>query len=419
MIAGVLWLPQISVRGHRVDTYWLVALLGALGMLLSGQVDPAALRQAMFAGSSINPLKILVLFLSMTALSIFLDEVGFFRYLANKTLTVAGCNQMRLFGILYLTVSVLTVFTSNDIIVLTFTPFLCYFARHAHISAWPYLVAEFIAANTMSMMLMIGNPTNIYIATSYQIPFLDYLLVMGLPTLASSAVAFFVLWLLFRAVLQKPIRVDVQQVEIRQKAFLILGLADLAVCTVVLAIGSYIGLELWLVACIAALVLFLSVGVVSWVQKQRPVELKQTLRRMPWPLVPFVLSMFVIILAISQNGVTGWLNECLGREHLVFRYGIASFLAANLINNIPMSVLFCSVMQSLSGGSLQEAVYATVAGSNLGAYFTPIGALAGMMWMSMLKQQGVKFRFLDFVRYGAAVSVPTLLVNLIVLQILL
>ena len=71
-------------------------------------------------------------------------------------------------------VSVLTVFTSNDIIVLTFTPFICHFAKSARIDPLPYLVSEFVAANTWSMALIIGNPTNIYLMSGTGISFLSY-----------------------------------------------------------------------------------------------------------------------------------------------------------------------------------------------------------------------------------------------------
>lgn len=55
------------------------------------------------------------------------------------------------------------------------------------------------------------------------------------------------------------------------------------------------------------------------------------------------------------------------------------------MNNIPMSVFYCSVMESLEGASLNQAIFATIMGSNLGAYLTPIGALAGIMFSNLLK----------------------------------
>ena len=86
MILSVLFFPKLRLGKLCLDTYWLVVLAGAVVMLATGQVTLAAVKDSFFSDSAINPLKILVLFLSMTMLSVFLDEVGFFRYLANAVL---------------------------------------------------------------------------------------------------------------------------------------------------------------------------------------------------------------------------------------------------------------------------------------------------------------------------------------------
>ena len=421
MIASVLFFPKLRIRKFSVDTYWIVVLSGAVVTLTARRVDPGFLWSKMTESTSVNPLKILTLFISMTVLSIFLDEVGFFRYLANRALSLASHSQTKLFAVLYVTVSLLTVFTSNDIVVLTFTPFICYFAKNANISPKPYLVAEFVAANTMSMTFIIGNPTNIYIASSYDVNFVEYASVMVLPTLAGAAVAFLVLWLLFRRELKTPADASPEEVKIENKPFLVIGLTVLIICTVVLAIGSYIGVDMWIAALVSALLLYLLIAIAAAATGKRPTELGTTLKRAPWQLIPFVLSMFVIILALQENGVTEKIGLLLGEEQTVFRYGVSSFLAANLINNIPMSVLFCPVIRPLadgaSGAVLSRAVYATIVGSNIGAYLTPIGALAGIMWMSLLKKHEVKFGYLDFIKYGAVVAVPTLISVLSILAL--
>ncbi len=419
MILCVLFKPQFKLGKICVDSYWVVVLIGALAIIISGQVDLNFLFQSLTQDSSINPLKILVLFISMTILSIFLDEVGFFRYLANLTLKKAKNSQMKLFVTLYVVVSILTVFTSNDIIVLTFTPFICYFAKNAKINPLPYLIAEFIAANTMSITLIIGNPTNIYIATAYGINFLEYLKIMLLPTLASALISFFILWLLFKKHLSQPAQANVEDVRIENKPFLIIGIIHLSICTVALAIGPYVGLDMWIISLISALSLFLFIGIFSIIKRSKPVELVKCLKRAPWQLIPFVLSMFVMILSLQEQGVTEKINQLLGTENVILKYGVTSFLSANLINNIPMSVLFCPIMETLTGSALTGAVYATIVGSNLGALLTPIGALAGIMWTSMLKKHEVKLSYINFIKYGAAISIPSLMANLAILMLIL
>ena len=419
MILGILVFPRIKIKSISLDTYPLIALVGAVVTVAMGLVSLDELGAAFASASAINPIKILLLFLSMTLISIFLDEVGFFKYLANKALRRAGKSQFRVFAILYWTVSLLTVFTSNDIVVLTFTPFICYFAKNANIDPKPYLVAEFIAANTMSMLFIIGNPTNIYVATSYSVTFIDYFLVMALPTAASALLSFGVLWLLFRRSLRAPITAEPEEVVIKDKPLLAVGLAVLALATVALVVGPYIGVDMWLVSVIAVGVLVLAVFILSAVRRRAPRALGMTFARAPWQLVPFVLSMFVMILALTANGVTERIGTALGSTGTVWKYGALSFLSANVINNIPMSVLFSSILTYLPAGELLRGVYATVVGSNLGAFLTPIGALAGIMWMGLLKKQDVKMSYLDFIKYGSAVAIPSLAAALGVLCLVL
>ncbi|MBQ9940956.1 MAG: hypothetical protein IJO74_05410 [Clostridia bacterium] len=415
MIFCVLFKPQISVRGKVIDTYWVVISAGALMMIISGCIDIKTVFSALSADTAVNPLKILVLFICMTILSVLLDEIGFFAYLANKSLGYAGKNQFKLFLILYITVSLLTIFTSNDIIILTFTPFICYFSKNAKINPLPYLVAQFIAANTWSMMLIVGNPTNIYLATVYHVNFIYYIKIMVLPTVAAGIVAFVILWLFFRKHLSTPLSVCKTTAEINDIPMLIIGLIHLSVCTVILAASSYLDIEMWSVSLISVISLFVFIFILSAFRRKKPVVITNCLKRAPWQLIPFVLSMFILILALDESGVTKLFSGLLGTDNTILRYGFSSFLSANIINNIPMSVLFCSVIDAIPATLQIPAVFATVIGSNLGAFLTPIGALAGIMWTMILKKKDITYTYFDFLKYGFSVSVPSLLGALSVL----
>ena len=420
MILGVLFFPKIKIGKFSVDSYWVITLLGAIILLVTGLADVSLVGNALIADTAINPVKILVLFISMTILSIFLDELGFFRYLASVTLKKAKNGQMKLFLYLYIMVSILTVFTSNDIIILSFTPFICYFAKNAKINPIPYLAAEFVAANTWSMALIIGNPTNIYLATAYGVDFLSYAKTMILPTLFSGIIAFMALLLLFKKKLSTSIEGVAEDVVIEDKLLLWVGIAHLGICTILLAIGSYVGLEMWLVSLISVISLLVVNIVIAIIRKQKPVALIGSLKRGPYQLIPFVLSMFVMIVCLSSKGVTGIIGEFFGESHTVIKYGVTSFLSANLINNIPMSVLFSSIIETIGSTDVAvRAVFATVVGSNIGAFLTPIGALAGIMWSNILNEHELKFGYVDFLKIGVTVAIPTLLAALAVLMIIL
>ena len=68
-------------------------MLGAILLLLTKSVSLDGVLTAFTTNNAVNPLKILVLFITMTILSIFLDEVGFFKYLAKKTEIVKVIEQ--------------------------------------------------------------------------------------------------------------------------------------------------------------------------------------------------------------------------------------------------------------------------------------------------------------------------------------
>ncbi len=411
---SVLLKPTLSVKKIKIGTYCVISFIGAAVILLSGGLPFDYLLRELTSASSINPIKILILFFSMTALSVYLDEIGFFRYLANLALSRTGNRQMGLFVTLYAVVSVLTVFTSNDIVVLTFTPFICFFAKNAKINPLPYLFAEFVASNTWSMLLIIGNPTNIYLASSAGIDFMTYASKMLVPTCFAGVVSFGILLLIFKKDLKKEMEVSVADVRIESKLSLTLGIVHLGLCTLLLAISSYIAFEMYMIAAVFAVSLFASVFVTSLARKRSLVPIESSFSRLPYELIPFVLSMFVLVLSLNYSGVTDLLSKLLFGSNVIYSVGISSFAASNIINNIPMSVLFSSVIaaEGAASASYMPAVYSAVIGSNIGAFFTPVGALAGIMWASILKRLGVKLSFKRFVLYGIVISIPTLLAAL-------
>jgi arsenical pump membrane protein len=129
--------------------------------------------------------------------------------------------------------------------------------------------------------------------------------------------------------------------------------------------------------------------------------------------------MFIMIIVLEDKGITSLIASFIGTDFIVFKYGVLSFLSANVINNIPMSALFSSIASTVSIEYVNGAVFASIIGSNLGAFLTPIGALAGIMWNNILKNHGVKYGYLDFIKTGAIVALPTLIVALITLSIVI
>ena len=412
VILSILLFPHIKIGKIKLDTYWIIAFIGAVTLLIFSFAPIKEVGKQLTSDAAINPIKILVLFFSMTIISVILDELGLFRYLASMASKHTKGNQYSLFFVLYFLTAILTVFTSNDVVILTLTPFICFFARRSKINPIPYLVAEFMAANTWSLMFVIGNPTNIYLATSSGITFTEYLKVMAVPTIACGLLELGLLLLIFHKHLKQPLQQNDVIYQIEDVIPVVVGLIVLLTCLVFFVISSYINVEMWLIALICASTLLLFMIVYSFFERKNASHLVETFKRLPYQLIPFFISMFVIVVALNEQGITLHIADFLGSDNTVWVYGYSSFLTCNLINNIPMSILFTNLTSNLTGQAYIEGIYASIIGSNIGAFLTPIGALAGIMFSSLVNENNVRFTFVDFIKYGFIVAIPTISVGL-------
>ena len=131
-------------------------------------------------------LPIIALILSFAIISNGLSGCGFFGFSAYKIVEKCSGDTRRLIVYLFILSSILTFFTSNDIVILVLTPIIYSICVNARIkNAKLLFLTQFVAANTLSMGLLIGSPTNIIIAESLKIDFLGYFYIMAIPAIFS------------------------------------------------------------------------------------------------------------------------------------------------------------------------------------------------------------------------------------------
>lgn len=418
MVTSIIVKPYVVIKKIKFGLYSIIVLFFAILCLVLGALPLRVAVDGITQNSPVNPLKILALFISLSLISIYLGDSGFFTMIAQKLFEKNNGSVFKLFLTLYVVVSVLTLFTSNDIIILTFTPLICIFCKNAKISPIPFLFGEFIAANTLSMGFIIGNPTNLYLAGSNYVTFFEYFKVMFIPTLVSGTLSFFSLILIFRKQLfgiKMQSSVGHKIVPIR-KAQMIASLSALILTIIALSLSDIIGIESYLVCVIAFLTLTVVLIVIELIEHKSITGVLHSLKKAPYELIPFVLSMFVLVLSLEHSGVTDIIGEKLitGKKTDAISFGFLSGICSNLLNNIPMSVLFEKIIK----GDSVYALYGSIIGSNIGAFITPVGALAGIMWTKILSSFDVKISFKKFIAYGALPALVAILSSTLVLLII-
>ncbi|MBR3617767.1 MAG: hypothetical protein IKN46_03745, partial [Acholeplasmatales bacterium] len=144
-----------------------------------------------------------------------------------------------------------------------------------------------------------------------------------------------------------------------------------------------------------------------------------TVRRIPYTLIPFILSMFTIIMALDSYGIFANISDLISSipntKLQSITYLITSDLSCNIVNNIPMTLAYGSI---LNGTTNMTNVYATIIGSNIGAMLTPIGALAGIMWLRILKHNDINYSFLDFMKNGSILTLGGIIAGTLAILII-
>jgi len=144
--------------------------------------------------------------------------------------------------------------------------------------------------------------------------------------------------------------------------------------------------------------------------------LKKSLEMLPWRIMPFVFGMFTLVEGMRKSGWIDSMAEslvaCIPADGGPLAIFVSSYLMttvtillSNLINNQPATILLTRVIISPGFLALPEAVrsvgmFGVILGSNLGANFTLIGALAGIMFAKILSEKGIILGYVEFAKQG-------------------
>jgi hypothetical protein len=151
-------LPEGVVKNNMYAPAVGVIYLALVHLLTGGAVPAPLLTAATIGGVLADKYHIIVLILSFAYIAISLDESGLFRFCALRIVVWSKGDGVKLFRLNFLLCSILTYFTSNDIVTMAMSPILIYVCNFAKIgNGKALLISTFVAANTASTGLYIGT----------------------------------------------------------------------------------------------------------------------------------------------------------------------------------------------------------------------------------------------------------------------
>lgn len=395
MLARPLRLPE-----------WIWPALGAAVLVLSG-----LLSGAQAANAALDGLDVYAFLLGMLALAELARVQGLFEWVTGVLAACAHGNAARLFAWLFTIAVAVTALLSNDGTILLLTPAAIALSRAAKLSPLPFAYAAAFVANAASFTLPISNPANLVVFSPLP-PLVPWLALFAVPTAAALAWTYAVLrWYWSRELAQKYV---LQNTGAPLSAPGRLTLIVVAGSLVLLVAAAAFG---WPVGFIAFALGAISVSIVAVRDRA---TLAPLVREAPWSVIPLVAGLFVIVRALDTTGAlelarsllrhSSTMSPVLGRLYA----GGAVTLGDALINNLPAGVV---VRYALRGhGIAPHIAHAALVGIDLGPNLSISGSLATLLWVMMLRREGIHVSGWGFLGLGALVTLPSLALALLVLR---
>jgi arsenical pump membrane protein len=380
------------------------AVTGAALLVLSGVLPAAEAWRGIAHGTDVY-----LFLIGMMLLAAVAREEGLFDWLAAQAATHACGSATRLFTLIYACGTVVTVFLSNDATAVVLTPAVAAVARTAKAeNPLPYMLICAFIANAASFVLPISNPANLVIYGNTVPPLLQWLPCYALPSLIAIMTTYIMLRFTQHRALRQTITTDA---KVRPLSFSGRIAATGTILTAVVLIGaSALDQPLGLPTLVAG---GTTAAIVLLLKRRAPWRI---LGAISWGVLPLVAGLFVLVEALDRTGLIRLLGAFMqdavtwSASGTAWASGVALALVSNLMNNLPAGLIAGSTVQAAH--SPPQVTSAVLIGVDLGPNLSVTGSLATILWLGVLRREGLQIDAGTFFKLGLVVMPPALLLAL-------
>jgi arsenical pump membrane protein len=330
----------------------------------------------------------------MMLLSEVARKEGLFDWLAAQAVRHAKGSTQRLFLIVYVVGTVVTVLLSK-------------------VEPLPYLFVCAFIANAASFVLPISNPANLVVFGKAMPQLSDWLRAFTLPSLAAIVATYLALRLTQRRALVGPVA-EIGAIPPLTRAGQLTAIGILATAVVLLtasALDRNLGLPTFIAGTTVTL-LVLAIG------RQSPWPV---LSDVSWSVLPLVAGLFILVEGLNRTGVLPALARVLKQASIASAQltswvaGAVVAVGSNLLNNLPVGLIAATTTQTAQVP--RHVLSAILIGVDLGPNLSVTGSLATILWLIVLRREGEHVGAMQFLKLGLIVMPPALLLSLAALSI--
>jgi len=392
-----------GVKNFRLPI-WQAMLLGALIVLVTGQISPS------LAFRAINPDVMLFLF-GAFVVGQALEESGYLFHLSYRLFNRAGSADALILLILF-GVGTASAFLMNDTLAIIGTPLVLLLAKQHRMSPKVLLLALAFAVTLGSVASPIGNPQNLLIAIHGRMenPFVEFFRYLALPTLINLFAAYLILRFFYRESFHGESLVHTRVALKDKKLARLARLSLMMLVSLVAAKIVLVFLEVNVDFPLTYIALLAAAPVLLFSPKRWHI-----VRRIDWNTLIFFGAMFVLMESVWATGLFQSLmaHSSWGAVSVTAILVVSVFLS-QLISNVPLVALYLPLL--MHAGASGKELMALAAGSTLAGNLFILGAASNVIIIQNAENKsGQTLSFLDFARVG----IPLTAVNVLVYWIFL
>ncbi|MCP1126045.1 arsenic transporter [Bacillus sp. 3103sda1] len=430
----VITMVVIFWRPGGINEAWPAAI-GAAIIIITGLVSRSDLADIIskIGGASITIIATIVM-------AVILESFGFFHWAAARLANLAKGSGHRLYWYIQLLCFLMTLLFNNDGSILITTPILILLLKNLQLKPHqqiPYLLSGALIATASSAPIGVSNIVNLIALNIVHMTLYMHTAMMFVP---ATLGLIFMSWLMYLVVKKKlPEKLPTSAYDIeeafftkhfhplkgkdsvdtksKRTKFMLKVLLFVFLMRCLLFVASFFAIPIEIVAVLGSLVLL----VWRWYYlRTNPVDI---LKKTPWHILVFAFSMYVIIYGLHNAGLTAWLvqicepivNQSL--LHASFIMGGLVSILSNFFNNHPALMIGTITLteMGLDPVTLKTIYLANIIGSDMGSLLLPIGTLASLIWMHILKQNKIKVKWKDYLNVSLIVIPLTTIVTLFLL----
>jgi arsenical pump membrane protein len=409
--------------------------IGAIVVMLSGNIT---LINLLDISSKVSGAAVTII--STLVMAIVLESFGFFYWVTAVLANYSRQSGVRLYWLTNLLCFLMTIFFNNDGSILITTPILILLLKNFQLKNHqkiPYLISGALIATASSAPIGVSNIVNLIALKIINMDLYLQTTMMFVPATLGLLFLSIMLFVVFHRDIPKklpnitfsfdfkekpphPLQIEPLSSENeKRKNVMKWILIFVFFMRISLFIASYIGIPIEIVAVTGSILLLIW----RWYYlKISPVDM---FSKTPWHIFAFAFTMYILIYGLNNIGLTELLVKYFEPmisgsllKASLFMGGLLTLLS-NMFNNHPALMIGTLALTSMGLDPITvKTVYlANIVGSDMGSLLLPIGTLATLIWMHILKREKIKISWFTYFKTTVIVIPPTVIFTLLALYV--